>query len=275
MRKAPLLFLVFANLLLNSCQKDIFSNGPEVEEDRLIEGSFQVIELNDNVDVNLVRDTDSYDGYTHIHILTCENLMSRIRTEIHGDTLTISNKNRFNWLRPYDYPLVATVAYNSIYKILFNSNGDLTTDSLTGVMSNEEGNELSTLLLFVEGGSGNINLSVRCQRLYTNYQFGTSYVTLNGDARIAYTSTSYNCHGPIHAETLETNIHYIYAYGTNDITAKAFHEINATNQNNGSVFYLNYIGKRWNNYTQSYDEVPCPEVVTTNGKNIFPIDPDQ
>lgn len=276
MRNAPLIFLVFVSLLLSACKKDIFSNGPTIEEDRIIEGAFRTIELKDNVDVNLVHQEEGNpQNHTRIHITTGENLMSKIRTEIHGDTLTISNENRFNWLRPYDYPLEITVAYDSIQTIIFNSNGDLNTDSIPGVMANDEGNALSTVYLFVEGGSGDINLSVQCQRLYTNYQFGTASVTLNGDARIAYTSTSYNCHGPIKAQTLETNIHYIYAYGTNNITVKAFHEINANNHNNGSVYYLTYIGQTWSNYSQSYVDIDCPEVVTAYGNNIYPLDPDQ
>ncbi|MBR4391171.1 MAG: DUF2807 domain-containing protein [Bacteroidales bacterium] len=277
MQKVPSIFLVFISLLLASCSKDVFfTNGPTVEEDRLVEGHFRFLEMHDNVNVRLVhRDRQDNPDLTPIHIETGENLIPKIRTAIHGDTLTIGNDNTLNWLRNYDYPLNVTVYYDSIYKITFDSNGDLVTDTLRGMVSHDEGNSLTTIRVNIIGGSGNLNLAVHCQRLHTNYEFGTACLTTKGSARIAYTTTNYNSHGPIDDLALETNIHYIYAYGTNDIKVKAFHEIQARNQNNGSIYYLKYIGKRWNYQTQSFDDVHCPEVVNSDGHNIFPIEQDQ
>lgn len=275
-RALPLLFLAFVSLLLCSCKKDIFfSNGIVVEEDRKVEGDFRVVELCDNINVKLLHRTDQMTP-GHIHVRSNENLMPYLTSEIHGDTLTIRNENILNWIRPYDVTLEMTVYYDSINKIVFNSNGILTTDSITGTIEyNEEGRPYHSLRLFVESGSGDVNLSVQCYQLHTNYDYGTATVKLKGDARIAYTSSSYNCHGPIDATALETNIHFVYAYGTNDISVKAFHEVSATNHNNGSIYYLTYTGLRWNYATQSYDEISCPEVISANGHNIRPIHSDQ
>lgn len=277
MQRALPIFLAFVSLLLSSCGKDVFfSNGPTIDEDRSVEGIFQVLEMYDNVDVKLIQRNGQGDpGCTPIHVQTGENLMPNIHTEIHGDTLTIRNDNILNWMRPYDYPLSVTVYYDSIYKIVFNSNGNLQTDTILGVSSATKDEALSTVRLSIEGGSGNIDLNVNCRRLHINYEFGTACLTAKGDARIAYTSTSYNSHGPIDALGLETNIHYIYAYGTNDIKAKAFHEIHARNKNNGSIYYLKYIGERWSYQIHDFEDVHCPEVVTLDGSNIYSIESDQ
>lgn len=276
MQRAPLLFLAFVSLLLTSCGKEIFfSNGELTDENRQLEGSFKVIEMYDNVNVNLTHRTPTQaSGHTFIHLCTGENLLPNISTEIHGDTLTIRNENILNWIRPYDITLDMTVYYDSIQEIIFLSNGNLKTDTLRGYLMPDI-DTLSHLYLNIEGGSGDIQLLTHCRRLHTMYNFGTSTLTLKGDARIAYTSTSYNCHGPIDATALETNIHYVYSYGTNNIKVKAYHEVNASNQNNGFVYYLQYTGQRWNNTTQSYEPISCPELVNLSGDNIYPFTLDQ
>ena len=125
----------------------------------------------------------------------------------------------------------------------------------------------------MKGGSGDIDLLTRCDRLHTNYEFGTAAVTFKGDARIAYTTTSYNSHGLFDASELETNIHYVYASGTNITKAKAFHQIQIDNRNNGVNYYVEYTGKKT---VYQYDsvqhcsvqttiDVTCPEIVSFNG----------
>lgn len=273
MQRAPLLFLAFVSLLLSSCGKEIFfSNGDTKDEIRRLEGGFSVIEMYDNVNVHLKHRADTMaPGLTHIYLRTGENILPNITTEIHEDTLTIHNENILNWLRPYDITIDMTVYYDSIREIIFLSNGDLRTDTLRGYMMLDL-DTLPHLYINVEGGAGDIQLLTHCRRLHTTYNFGTATLTLTGDARIAYTSASYNCHGPIDATGLETNIHYIYSYGTNTIKAKAYHEINANNHNNGYVYYLKYTEQLWNETSQSYSSVSCPEIVNVNGDNIYPFE---
>lgn len=277
MKRVPTVLLVLTSLLLVSCNKDIFfSNGPTSQITRKVPGTFRYLEMCDNVDINLIHSSEvANDSTTIIKITTGENLLDKIGTTIHGDTLVITNDNKLNWLRPYDYPLVATVYYDSIYMIIFNSNGNLTSDTLRGYdkpSSDTTEAPLSHLYLQVDGGSGDINLLTRCDRLYTNYNFGTSAITVKGDARIAYTTTSFNSHGPFDAQELETNIHYVYANGTSTIKVKAFHQVQIKNKNNGVNYYLEYVGHK---HSYEYDstthynvpttiEVICPEMVTFN-----------
>ena len=277
MRRVPIVLLALISLLLVSCGKDIFlSNGPTTQITRKVQGTFRYLEMYDNVDVNLVHSSElANDSTTIIKITTGENLLNGIGTVIHGDTLVITNDNILNWIRPYDYPLVATVYYDSLYKILFNSNGNLTSDTLRGYnkpTSDTTTNYLSHLYLRVEGGSGDINLLMHCDRLHTNYNFGTSAITIKGDSRIAYTTTSFNSHGPFDALDLETNIHYVYASGTSITKVKAFHQVQIENNNNGVNYYAEYVGHKtiYQYDTVSHIHVPvlvnvtCPELVSFN-----------
>ena len=277
MKRVLNVLLVLISLLLCACEKDIFfSNGPTTQTVRTIHGKFRFIELHDNVDVNLVHsDGTSPDSATVVKIVTGENLTPAITTVIHGDTLVIRNENVLNWLRPYDYPLEVTVYYDTLYKIVFNSNGNLKSDTLRGYdkpMTDTINRYLSHLYLRVEGGSGDIKLLTCCDRLHTNYEFGTSAVTVAGNAAIAYTTTSYNSHGLFDASRLETNIHYVYASGTNITKTKAFHEVQIENHNNGVNYYVEYTGKKtvYQYDSLSHTSVPtliditCPEVLSYN-----------
>lgn len=278
MKRVPTVLLVLISLLLCSCSKDIFfSNGPTTQTIRMVPGRFRFIEMYDNVDVKLVHsDGTGNDSTTLVKITTGENLVPAITTEIHGDTLFIRNENVLNWIRPYDYPLETIVYYDTLYKIVFNSNGNLSSDTLRGYnrpTSDTVNHFLSHLYLRVEGGSGDIKLLTHCDRLHTNYEFGTSAVTIEGDARIAYTTTSYNSHGLFDASRLETNIHYVYASGTNITKVKAFHQVQIENNNNGVNYYIEYPGTKT---TYQYEpslhtnvpvtlDVTCPEILSFNG----------
>ena len=273
MLKTRNVLLALISLILCSCSKSPFLNGAIMEETRYIEGNFTVLEVEDNVNVKLVHDLNPSDKIK-THIRANENLIDELSMDIHGDTLTIQNNNSFNWLRPYNCTLETTVYYDSIKKIVFNSNGILQSDILRGCSINdtvfEEDGSLTIsqrthLYLQIEGGGGDVNLLVNCDRMHTNYEWGTATVNLKGSTGIAYTSTSYNCHGPIDSQEMESNYHYIYSYGTNKVIVKAFHEVNAHNFNNGIVCYLRYQVTQpqiiWGHYDDNGAWIP-PQTIT-------------
>ena len=256
---------LMACLWICSCSKSPFSNGVVKEETRIVQGSFCVLEINDDVDVQLTRQLIPSDNTT-IKLEVNEKLIDDITTEIHGDTLTIGNNNSLNWIRPYNSTVKATVYYKSIKTISFNSNGSLNSDIIHGypVYGSDASANKTHLYLEVNGGSGDIDLNIQCDNIHTNYNWGTSAVKLSGDVSIAYTSTRYNCHGPIDSQDLETSFHYIYAYGTNKVIAKAFNQINAVNKNNGIVCYVRYHTVRdeiiWGHYDENNVWIPMQTV---------------
>lgn len=267
------IFLVFVSLVLGfcSCSKLPFSNGFEREETRSVHGYFKVLEMNDDVDVTLIRNvTPMPDSTTKVKVIANENLMEGVTADIHGDTLTLRNTNTLNWMRPYDYTMEATVFYDTLTTIICNSNGKLNASApLIGYYSTDSINDSTALdrrhlYLQIEGGSGDINLPVDCDVMHTQYNWGTSSVNLSGKVGIAFTSTTFNCHGPIDASDMEANYHYIYNYGTNKIIARAFTEVNASNYNNGIVCYIRYLTTRqetiWGHYDENHIWIP-PQVI--------------
>lgn len=295
--KKPLnvILLVCAIVAFGSCNK--FSNGDVKTTERHIE-PFQIVEMCDNVNVSLKHCNPDTSAGT-IYIRTGENLIEHIGTEIEKvkigvphngatDTLTfnkliISNNNSLNFLRPYDYTLEMTVYYDTLFELIFNSNATITTDTLRGYnlwtnFTNTSDSLKSNLLLDVFGGSGDFTVLTNCYRLMTQYQHGTSNITLRGHAMRAETNGDYDCHGIIDGFDLEAHVyHQINSHGTNKIIARAFNQIIALNDNIGHIYYVTYVkpGKviHWGHLdstgwinNDTVDTVYfCPQSITTTG----------
>ena len=132
MKKAPVIILLACISILGSCGKSPFSKGEEKTYDRQLEDTFTIVDIGDNLNVTLLHSDVSHPSGM-IHIITGENLIDGIRTEIAGDTLVIRNENTLGFLRPYDYPRELTVYYDSLYQITLNSNAEnIQTDTLRG-----------------------------------------------------------------------------------------------------------------------------------------------
>ena len=257
----------------------------------------------DNVDVKLRHSNADTIGGT-IVITTGENLYENITTEIteikknvshNGVTdslvfnkLIVRNENTLDFLRPYDYPLEMTIYYDTLIELVFNSNGNIITDTLRGYnywtdFSTSDGGTFdalkSNLTIRVHGGSGNFDVLTNCFRLMTHYQYGTSKLTLRGQAVRAETYGDYDCHGVIDGYDLEAiSYHQVTSLGTNMIIARAFHQIIARNENIGHVYYVKYTKQGTYTHGGYHDEnghwhsayladttYKCPASVTKRG----------
>ncbi len=275
--------LACISLLLCSCAKTPFSNGlPALRTDAVSE-RFRVVMANDNVDIQLQHATANHPAGTYV-VKAGESIIDKILVEhptykndtgtlVSYDTVIIRNENRLNWLRPYDTEISVTLYYDAIREIVFNSNGNLRSDVLCGVpepvVLTIVGHDsiphlvdtlLNHLYVNVAGGSGDLDLKVQCDRLSTDYVFGTARVKLEGKCPITFTYTSYNSHGPVDALNLWTNFHYIYHYGTNIVYAFAKHQIDINIFNNGILKYKK-------DPSGTYPEVPLDDTQP----NIVPI----
>lgn len=296
MKKAPVIVFLACISLLCSCGKIPFSNGEVFDYVRRIDQPFQIVEINDNIDVTLkCSDADHPAGTIAIRI--GENLIDRVSTEIEEQTvdindtvltmnaLVIRDNNGLSYLRPYDYTREMTVYYDSLLKITLNSNSDhIQTDTIRGysVMTHftsdtlEWDRDTTNLILQVDGGSGNFNILINCYKLVTKYIHGTSNLNLKGKATLASTYADYDCHGIINSRELNTHIYYITTNGTNVITTKTYHLLDVKNNNIGEVHYLKYITKKetqiWNDTLHQTEtvikNVLSPEVIRYNGEYI-------
>lgn len=224
-------FLV-ALLLLSSCEKNPFSNGPVVTEDRGMQSRVRVIEIHDNVSVKLVHSET-----THIEVTAGANVIQGLSTTFSGDTLILRNENGHNWLRPYNEPFEATVYYDRIGTINYKSTGTLTAlDSIHGdYITDSLGLSQWIFRLNLLGGAGDIDLLLRCNQVRTDFQYGTSNVTLRG--RTIGNVIFMRSYGSIHAENLKANLVSVETKSPNHCYIWATQSIKAKIHSLGNVYY--------------------------------------
>ena len=249
---AILFFLV--SLMVASCSKvdTLFSNGDPITEQRELGHRFVAISMYNNVNVKLVHDS-------HLHMeLTCpKNLIEKITTEFDGDTLYIKNENDYNWLRSYDYSIDLTVYYDSLRLINFASVGDLRcSDSIKGMFEKSidtigmsidttetsidtiwdiETSWIQSFNLNINEGCGDIDLTLDCDVVKSNFGNGTSFVTLKGLAE--YTEIIMRSYGVIHAENLNSNFVRVQSHSTNDAYVWARTKLTVWLYSIGNVYY--------------------------------------
>ncbi len=107
-----------------SCKKenlgDCFkSTGSIVEEERLL-SSFTHIELNDRINLYV-----TYAPTQKLTVKAGKNLQKFIRTEVNGNTLSIENDNRCNWVRSFKKEIDVYLSTPNITEILYYGSGEL------------------------------------------------------------------------------------------------------------------------------------------------------
>lgn len=236
---AVLFFLV--SLLTVSCSKmdQLFNNGEPVTECRNIGQRFSAISMFNNVNVRLV-----HDNHPRLELTCPKNLIGKVTTEFDGDTLIIKNENEYNWLRSYDYSIDLTVYYDSLRQINFASVGDLIcTDSIRGmgelVVDSMEF-DIDTLwnrsfYLNINEGSGDIDLTFKCDVIKNQFNNGTSKVTMRGIS--GYTEIIMRSYGVVHAEAMESNFVRVQSHSTNDAYVWAKTGLRVWLYSIGNVYY--------------------------------------
>ena len=302
MKKELAVFLLACvSVLCFSCNNAVIPNGPLMTDEYRLEDPFCIVEMRDNININLKKSNQTHQGGT-IYVEAGENIIDNIRTNVHGDTLTIYNDNSFNYLRPYNNAVEMTVYFDSLYKIVFCSNGTLNTlDTIKGIhiplqdtinysdtiigpsgdtviQLNDSITDktLSTFEIQIHGGSGTANILTQCQRLVTDYHAGTACIYGKGYAGYAQTYGTHNSHGIIDYSALETNLHSITYFGTNRIYIKVLHEIIANNYINGEIHFMKYVTSNeeyeWNDNLHQMDTILVnklhPEYLHYNGNYI-------
>ncbi|MBR1514664.1 MAG: DUF2807 domain-containing protein [Bacteroidales bacterium] len=236
---AVLFFLV--SLMAASCTKmdALFNNGEPVTEQRSVDHRFSAISMYNNVNVKLVQDSNP-----RLELTCPKNLIEKVTTEVHGDSLIIKNENDHNWLRSYDYDIDLTVYFDSLNSIRYASIGNLLcSDSIGGFVeqsidSTENGIDTvwtHVFNLYIVEGSGDIDLTFQCDVLRTHFNNGTSEVTLRGIT--SYSEIDMRSYGNVHAETLESNFVRVQSYSTNDAYVWARSGLRVWIYSIGDVYY--------------------------------------
>ena len=236
------LLFILVSLMATSCSKSPFANGKPVSESRSV-GHFTAINTHHNVNVTVI-----HSDQPHLELTCPENLIDMITTEVSGDMLFIKNENTLDWLRSYDYDINLTVFYDSLREINHASNGWLKCalgDTLVGTAFyiedstyNDEGrlgHVVNAFRLNVNGGSGDIDLNLKCAVFINKFINGTSKMTLKGE--VAYVEHDYQSYGPINAIELKCNFVRINTSSPNNIYVSTRNDLITRIYGIGNIYY--------------------------------------
>ena len=218
------LLLLLPTLFVLSCAKDggkCFSNsGTVIVQERAVP-DFDSIALYDNVDVILTQDT-----INRVSVEAGKNIIGGITTQVVNNQLVIHNMNRCNWLRSYDTPINVYVSVRNIWKIRYESAGNITST-----------NTIRSWYLKIElwGGCGVIDLDVNVNDGFFIQQMGTADLILRGLCKIS--SVYAGDFGKLQLGGLNTGYSFVKNNGTNDCYVSASKYLDATVGSMGNIYY--------------------------------------
>jgi hypothetical protein len=224
MRRGSIFILAVGLLAGSGCGKTGFdclnNTGAIISEERQI-SSFDSIQINDYVNVFISKDSN-----TKITVIAGKNLLPGIVTEVTNRQLIIQNKNSCNWLRNYKNPINIYISSPCLWKITYNSSGNLT--SLNQLV-------FDSLLVEVWGGCGTIDLDLDLFQGYFYLQLGTADLKLKGSCDIASMSTG--DFGLLDARDLHTRFLFISSRSSNNCYVFSDQELTATIESIGNIYY--------------------------------------
>lgn len=188
---------------LNKC---FHSSGKIIKETRII-SEFRRLRINSLMDVYWHFDTTN-----KIVIEAGENLMPFIETEVENNILSITDRNRCNWLRKYKR-IQLHIYSKSLKYIDLYGNGDFTMiDTLVNdsVMV-DNWSDISKVKLLVKSNVFSYSLNA-----------GTGDTYIYGSANVCYLWVM--GYGYVHAKDFKTAYNYITHKSTGNLTVNVFKE---------------------------------------------------
>lgn len=183
--------------------------------------AFDSIQLNDNVNLILTQDS-----VYSVSVEAGQNLLPGILTEVIDNQLIIHNTNTCNWTRSYNKPLNVYVSTRNLYKLYYNSAGDVTTtNKLRG----------GPLVVEIWGGCGLIDLDMNIFHGEFYSKLGTTTMSLHGNCAIVSLGSS--DYGRLDARDLKSGYAYIANTGSNDSYVNSNTYLSATINSIGNIYF--------------------------------------
>ncbi|MBR9832481.1 hypothetical protein GYB57_10060 [bacterium] len=215
---------LFLSIILLSCEKehmgDCFtSTGSKTSEFRPT-GDFQIIVLDDRIDLDLV-----WDSIPAIKVEAGSGVIDNIITEIKNGQLSIRNENKCNFVRSYKKKVKVTVTGNTFNEITYLGSGEV--NCL---------NTLKPVIFKVDcwESSGDLNLNFESDESYLKIHTGPSVITAIGKSEqsILYLGGV----GLIHAENLVAERGFVVNAHTGSIHTRAIEKLEVFLESNGDVY---------------------------------------
>lgn len=213
------------SLLLMSCEKmdfgDCFKNaGKDVLEIRDV-GNFQHIKLENNVNLIITQDNKC-----EVKVKAGENLISKIKTNVSDNQLTIKNTNSCNWTRNYNREIDVYVSVKDLTSIYYQASGDiLSTNAITS----------DSLNVAVWDGSGSINLELNTHQSVLSLHYGTVDFNIRGKSQINFIYAA--SYGPFYCENLQTTFTFMNNRGSNDCYVNCSKQLEVEIEYVGNIYY--------------------------------------
>lgn len=213
-----------------SCEKnnlfDIpISTGKTVSIERPVDTAtpFNKIWLNDDVNLVITQGTPY-----KIKLEGGENLLPGIETTINNNQLTISNSNKYGWLRSYKKTITAYVTLPRITLITYNATSHLScTDTLR---------ENDSLTVSAEGGSGYIDLIIKTPKAKLSIFKGCSVdMKVKGISGLTFIYAA--GYGPFYCDSLNSNYVFMRSLSTNNCYVYANVRLEYELMNIGDIIY--------------------------------------
>ena len=226
MRLINLILLVFIIVFSGSCRKkdlgDCFKSAGDITEESRNSSDVYRIVLNDNVDLKIIPSNSN-----SILVRSGKNLLKKIKTEIDGDTLNISNENDCNWVRDFSIPVEVELKTTGFICLDYRSIGNVVcADTLRP----------DSLIVNVYEGAGEINLTTNTAFVKSAIHYGTADIFMSG---IAGMSQVYSAGwGKIDNRNLRCRQTYVTNQSSNHIFVNATNTLGASIRGIGNIYYI-------------------------------------
>lgn len=223
-KKHIILFYLSGVIILFACGKEsscIKSTGKTITEQRSVDGVFDRIKIEDNVNLILRQDSVSI-----LKIEGGENLLPYITTEINGSTLEIANGNKCNFLRTYKKTVTVYLSTPNIVEIDYTGKGDI---SSSGVLN------FSEFRFETHNGTGSVNLALNSDAISLRSHAGATDFTISGTTKDLYVFNGSNSW--FYMNNLLANSVHVNSEGTGDVIISPINSLYAEIIFLGNIIY--------------------------------------
>jgi hypothetical protein len=214
--------IFFAGLILNACGGDapdcMKSTGKITKEQRAV-SSFSTLQVSGNLNVILISDTTGT-----VTVEAGEHLLKKIKTEVVGGQLSISNENTCNWVRSYKEPRNVYVGIKNATNIFHYGPGTISSEV-----------QLVKDSMFIHlYSNGSINLNLDSKYIWMDMD-NLGDFTLNGktDKLLAYTLGV----GQLNSQGMSCKYFLIESKGQGDAYVRSDSALTAYIKNSANVYY--------------------------------------
>jgi hypothetical protein len=174
------LIIIFSFLFCKKTEeRPCFKSSGKIVNKTVYLGDFTALNLYQNIDYELVRDSLNY-----IDISCGENLYPFISFSVSDSALTIKNNNKCRFLRGYDKNVIAKIHIRELSNIYYEGTENLF--SIDTISANY-------CTIMVRNSGGNLELKIKSKELYINKTNATGRLLLSGTTNKAkFTNHSFN-----------------------------------------------------------------------------------